>query len=88
MEIWMILFTLALYLVLTPNLVFRSLPPKGSLLKVALVHGIVFTLIHHFVAKHFQFIYETRQSPANKAALSDEQQQRLSLLYQNRQQGI
>jgi hypothetical protein len=41
------LYVVILFVLLTPGVLLR-LPPKGSLLTVAIVHGLVFALIYHF----------------------------------------
>jgi len=46
----MIAFTVILFVLLTPGVVL-SLPPKGTLLTMAVVHGLVFALIYHFSHK-------------------------------------
>jgi hypothetical protein len=46
----MALYVAFLFIILTPGILLR-LPPKGSKLTVAIVHGIVFALILHFTYK-------------------------------------
>jgi hypothetical protein len=46
----MCLYVVALFVLLTPGVLVR-LPPKGSLLTVAIVHGLVFALVYHFTYK-------------------------------------
>jgi hypothetical protein len=46
----MSIFTIILFVLLTPGVLLR-IPPKGSLLTVAIVHGIVFALIYHLSHK-------------------------------------
>ena len=46
----MSLYVALLFVVLTPGLLLR-LPPKGSLLMAAIVHGLVFALVYHFTHK-------------------------------------
>ena len=41
------LYIALLFVLLTPGVLLR-LPPKGSLLTVAIVHGLVFALVFHF----------------------------------------
>jgi len=43
-------FTALLFVVLTPG-VLLTIPPKGSKLVVAVVHGLVFALVYHFTHK-------------------------------------
>ena len=43
-------FTALLFVVLTPG-VLLTIPPKGSKVVVAVVHGIIFALIYHFTHK-------------------------------------
>jgi hypothetical protein len=43
---FMFLYTIFLFVILTPGVVLR-LPPRGSLLSAALVHGFIFSLICH-----------------------------------------
>ena len=50
MNLLMIAFTVILFVLLTPGIVL-SLPPKGTLLTMAVVHGLVFALIYHFSHK-------------------------------------
>ena len=40
-------YTVLLFVLLTPAILL-SLPPKGGKWVVALVHGVVFTLVYHF----------------------------------------
>jgi hypothetical protein len=44
------LYVALLFVLLTPGVLLR-LPPKGSLLTVAIVHGLVFALVYHFTHK-------------------------------------
>ena len=46
MNLLMTLYIAALFVLLTPGVLVK-LPPKGSLLTIAIVHGIVFALIYH-----------------------------------------
>jgi hypothetical protein len=46
----MTLYVALLFILLTPGVLLR-LPPKGSLLTVAIVHGLVFALVFHFTRK-------------------------------------
>jgi len=46
----MTLYVAALFVLLTPGVLLR-IPPKGSLLTVAIVHGLVFALIYHLSHK-------------------------------------
>ena len=50
MNVVMTLFTTLLFVLLVPGVVL-SLPPKGSLLTKAVVHGLVFALVYHFTHK-------------------------------------
>lgn len=50
MNLLMIAFTVILFVLLTPG-VLLSLPPKGTLLTQAVVHGLVFALVYHFTHK-------------------------------------
>ena len=50
MNVVMTLFTAILFVLLVPGVVL-SLPPKGSLLTKAIVHGLVFALVYHFTHK-------------------------------------
>jgi hypothetical protein len=50
MNIIMIVFTVLLFVLLTPGVIL-SLPPKGTLLTQAVVHGLVFALVYHFTHK-------------------------------------
>ena len=44
------LYVALLFVLLTPGVLIR-LPPKGSLLMAAIVHGLVFALVFHFTRK-------------------------------------
>jgi len=44
----MIIFTTFLFVLLTPAIIVR-LPPNGSKLTVAFVHGLIFALIYHLI---------------------------------------
>jgi len=46
----MTVFTALLFVVLTPG-VLLTIPPKGSNLVVAVVHGLVFALLYHLLCK-------------------------------------
>jgi hypothetical protein len=46
----MSLFVAVLFVLLTPGVLVR-LPPSGSKLTVAIVHGIVFAIVFHFTHK-------------------------------------
>jgi len=46
----MTLFTTLLFVLLTPGMLLR-IPPGGSKLTVALVHGLIFALLYHFTHK-------------------------------------
>ena len=47
MQWLMLAFVVVLFVALTPGVLLR-LPPGGSKLTVALVHGVVFALVYHF----------------------------------------
>jgi hypothetical protein len=49
-HIWMPVFVVILFVLLTPGVLLR-LPPRGSLLTAALVHGIMFTIVLYFSHK-------------------------------------
>ena len=54
----MTLFVAALFVVLTPGILLR-LPPGGSKLQVAVVHGLVFAVVYHFTHKIvYSFLYD------------------------------
>ena len=50
LHLFMSLFVALLFVVLTPGILLR-LPPNGSKLTVAIVHGIVFAVVFHFTHK-------------------------------------
>ena len=50
MNLIMSLYVALLFVLLTPGVLIR-LPPKGSLLMAAIVHGLVFALVFHFTRK-------------------------------------
>ena len=50
MNLIMTVFTTILFVLLTPG-VLLSLPPKGSLMAQAVVHGLIFALVYHFTHK-------------------------------------
>jgi hypothetical protein len=50
MNIFVTLYTALLFVLLTPNVLVR-LPPTGSKLMVAAVHGLIFALVFHFTHK-------------------------------------
>ena len=52
-HILMLIYIVVLFVVLTPGILLR-LPPGGSKLTVAVVHGIVFALVTHFSYKTVQ----------------------------------
>ena len=47
MNLIVTLYVALLFVLLTPGILLR-LPPKGSLLTVAIVHGLVFALVYQF----------------------------------------
>jgi len=47
MNLYMSLYVALLFVLLTPG-VLLSLPPGGSKLTVAVVHGLVFAVVYHF----------------------------------------
>jgi len=47
----MLAYVALLFVLLTPGVLLR-LPSKGTLLTVAIVHGIVFALVFHFTHRH------------------------------------
>ena len=49
-HIWMSVFVVFLFVLLTPGVLLR-LPPRGSLLTAALVHGVVFAIVLYFSHK-------------------------------------
>ncbi len=58
----MCLYVFLLFFILTPGILLR-LPPKGSKVTVALVHGLVFVLVFHFTHNYvWQTLYETHYS--------------------------
>ena len=50
MNVYMLAYMALLFVVLTPGVVL-SLPPRGSKLTVAVVHGLVFAAVWHFTNK-------------------------------------
>lgn len=50
MRIVMIIFTILLFVLLTPSILVR-LPKKGNKYTVAFVHGLLFAIIYHFTHK-------------------------------------
>jgi len=50
MNIYMSLYVALLFVLLTPGILL-TLPPKGSKLVVAVVHGLVFALVYHLTHK-------------------------------------
>jgi len=57
----MTLFVALLFVLLTPGILVR-LPPNGSKLTVALVHGLVFAIIFHFTHKQVWHAVHPNQS--------------------------
>jgi hypothetical protein len=51
MNFLMLAYVALLFVLLTPGVLLR-LPSKGTLLTVAIVHGIVFALVFHFTHRH------------------------------------
>ena len=49
-SVLMTLFTAVLFVVLTPGVLVK-LPPGGSMLTVAFVHGLIFALVYHVTHK-------------------------------------
>jgi hypothetical protein len=50
MNIFVSLYITLLFVLLTPGVVTR-LPPTGSKMMVAVVHGLIFALVYHFTHK-------------------------------------
>jgi len=46
-----LLYTVLLFVLLTPAILVR-LPPNGSKITVAIVHGLVFALVYHLTHKY------------------------------------
>ena len=73
MNLTMTLFTTLLFVLLTPGMLLR-IPPGGSKLTVALVHGLIFALVYHFTHKmvwRWSMGYEGFDScPTGKACVS------------------
>ena len=70
MELFMSLFVAALFVVLTPGILV-SLPPKGSKLTVAIVHGLVFAVLYHLTHKAvWHYLYEGFKATAPKLVAS------------------
>lgn len=68
MQILMTLFVAALFVVLTPGILLR-LPPGGSKLQVAVVHGLAFALVYHLTHKAvYHFLYDEGFKGGAKAA--------------------
>jgi hypothetical protein len=73
MNLFLTLYVVILFVALTPGVLLR-LPPKGSLLTVAIVHGLVFALVYHFTHKivyrmsvdGFEDMPTPEMMPANK----------------------
>jgi hypothetical protein len=73
MNLFLTLYVIILFVALTPGVLLR-LPPKGSLLTVAIVHGLVFALVYHFTHKivyrmsvdGFEDMPTPEMMPANK----------------------
>ena len=58
----MSVYVALLFVLLTPGVLLR-LPPRGSLLTAALVHGIVFAVVFHFSHKFiWKVAYGGRES--------------------------
>jgi hypothetical protein len=67
---WFIL-VVALFVLLTPSIIVR-LPPKGNKFTVALVHGIIFTVIlklmcHQYFNKREGLTKKSNMKPVKKA---------------------
>ena len=52
--IMMILYTIILFVILTPSVVFQ-LPKKGNKYTVAFVHGLIFAVVFHFTHNMLTF---------------------------------
>ena len=69
MNITMTLFTTLLFVLLTPGMLLR-IPPGGSKLTVALVHGLIFALLYHFTHKMvWRALYEGFQAAGATATV-------------------
>jgi hypothetical protein len=60
MNIIMIIYTIILFVLLTPSVLFRF-PKKGKKLTVAFVHGIIFAIIYYFTHTLFRNIVHKEQ---------------------------
>ena len=63
----MIIYVVILFVLLTPGVVLR-LPSKGTLLTVAIVHGLVFALVFHFTHRHVYRLTMSEGFEEKKAA--------------------
>ena len=59
MQLAMLLFTAALFVVLTPGVLIK-LPPDGSKLTVAIVHGLVFALLYKLLYRRNKCKYRIK----------------------------
>jgi hypothetical protein len=67
MQYLMTLYTALLFFVLVPG-VLVTIPPKGSKMVQALVHGLVFALVYHYTHKMvYRVLYENFQGAAAPA---------------------
>ena len=57
MNMIMIIYTIVLFVLLTPSILFR-IPKKGNKLMVAFVHGVIFAIIYSLTHKMFQKMYD------------------------------
>ena len=65
---WIILYFI-LFVLLTPGILL-TLPPKGSKLTVALVHGVVFAVLFCMAHKYFNSYFEGALSGSYKSKAS------------------
>jgi hypothetical protein len=68
MNFYLEIFTVVLFVLLTPGILLR-LPPKGGNFTVALVHGLVFAIVFYFIKKYFSNYLEGAQVMGKKGEL-------------------
>lgn len=61
------LYTVLLFVLLTPGILI-TLPPKGSKLMVAIVHGAIFALILYLTYRHVRRLSIERFTPVTDSA--------------------
>jgi hypothetical protein len=77
------IYAAVLFVVLTPGVLLR-LPPKGSLLTQAAVHGLVFALVFCLTSSYVSRLTSGFEDMAGKACMTDAECMNATMMCKNR----